>query len=161
MFLIGAGRSDSTGPDSAPTTVQATPAAATRTPQAADTTRVASKMGASPTAEEKATVREEPKAASPHESLRADQERSRVRSAADSLVTRLEVEVTLEPETRDALAQVLRDEREAALEIKSAEADADKRREAYAELRQDFDREVIGLLSDEQLEAYRKLRPSR
>jgi hypothetical protein len=79
--------------------------------------------------------------------------------AADALVERLAAKVELAPDVREALQQVLREEREAAAAIGEREADEEARAKALDQLRADTHAQVESLLSPEQVAAYRELRP--
>jgi hypothetical protein len=96
-----------------------------------------------------------PRAADP----RAQLAKSTGAAAADALVERLAAKIELAPDVREALQQVLREEREAAAALVEREADEEARLKALDQLRADTHAQVESLLSPEQLAAYRELRP--
>jgi hypothetical protein len=90
---------------------------------------------------------------------RAELARKTSSGAADALVERLAAKIELAPDVREALQQVLREERESAAAIVEREADEEARAKALDQLRADTRAQVEALLSPEQLAAYRELRP--
>jgi hypothetical protein len=135
-------------------------------PPAADTARADEPARVAPQAEHEAahagprTAPGEVTAAPPRaEGPREQIAQKTASGAADALVERLAAKVPLAPDVREALQQVLREEREAAAAIVDREADEEARAKALDQLRADTHAQVEPLLSPEQLAAYRELRP--